>query len=667
MSFGPGFDTKEQVRQAIDIVELVGSYVQLRRQGRNFVGLCPWHDDSRPSLQVNPERQSFKCWVCDIGGDVFSFVMKAEGLEFREALEMLAERAGVSLQRSRHHPSEPGGGHHREAMVAPRHGYEQVQSPGSSTTRLADPAEEKRTLYGAAAWAEEQFHRCLATAPEAAPGRQYLAERGITVESVRQFHLGFAPDRWDWILGQARGTPWTPAILERIGLLRRKELGGGHYDWFRGRVMFSIRDARSRPIAFGGRVLPQLADDHTAKYINSPETPLFSKSRELYGLDMARESFKKAGGAIVMEGYTDCLMAHQHGIDNCVAVLGTALGERHLQLLRRYTDSITLVLDGDEAGRRRTNEILDALLALFEKNSVDLRILTLPQGVDPCDFIATHGSDSFRRLLAQAVDALEHKFNAVTNGLDTLTDTHRASQAAEQMLATLAQIRPAGGGASSETLLREEQMLGRIARKFHLPEEQLRNRLTALRRDARTRQSAKESAVRPAASSAGRFQVSGGGYPTPDNYPRLADLPAWDRDLLELLLLEPHFINRLAEVVEPITLTSPAARFIYETCCRLVDSGQPCDFNRLMTEFDDPGLKNLLVSLDESCAIKESADRERWLADLLETYHRRKDESQRRLALAAARENSSDAEQLLARFCEQSKSKHLGDYERRKK
>jgi DNA primase len=594
VSFGPAFDAKEQVRQAIDIVDLVSSYVQLRRQGRNFVGLCPWHDDSRPSLQVNPERQSFKCWVCDIGGDVFSFVMKAEGLEFREALEMLAERAGISLRERARRNSEPGD----------RHGFDDIESPGSRSTRLADLAEEKRTLYRAAAWAEEQFHRCLISAPEAEPGRTYLAERGITPESARRFHLGFAPDRWDWILQQARGTPFTPAILERIGLLRRKELGGGHYDWFRGRVMFSIRDARSRPIAFGGRVLPQLADDRTAKYINSPETPLFSKSRELYGLDMGRDNFKKAGGAIVMEGYTDCLMAHQHGIDNCVAVLGTALGERHLQLLRRYTDSITLVLDGDDAGRRRTNEILDALLALFEKNSVDLRILTLPQGVDPCDFIATHGSDSFRQLLAQAVDALEHKFNAVTNGLDTLTDTHRASQAAEQMLATLAQIRPAGGSASSQTLLREEQMLGRIARKFHLPEEQLRSRLGALRRESRSRQTTKASGVRFQVSDASG-SLSDTRHPTPDTY-RLADLPAWDRDLLELLILAPHFINRIADVVEPNTLTSPAARCIYETCCRLVDSGQPCDFNRLMIEFDDPGLKNLLVSLDESCAIKES-------------------------------------------------------------
>jgi hypothetical protein len=250
----------------------------------------------------------------------------------------------------------------------------------------------------------------------------------------------------------------------------------------------------------------------------------------------------------------------------------------------------------------------------------------------------------------------------VTNGLDTLTDTHRASQAAEQMLATLAQIRPAGGGASSQTLLREETMLGRIARKFHLPEEQLRSRLGALRREARSRQAAKVSGQ----VSGGNNQIPDTRHPTPDTY-RLAELAAWDRDLLELLILEPHFINRLAEVVEPNALTSPAARFIYETCCRLVDSGQPCDFDRLMIEFDDPGLKNLLVSLDESRAIKATVDRERWLADLLETFRRRQEESRRRLALAAARENSSDAEQLLARFCEQSKSKHLSDYERRKK
>jgi DNA primase len=579
-------------------------------------------------LQVNPDRQSFKCWVCDLGGDVFSFVMKAEGLEFREALELLAERAGIQLRQQTPHGGEFGD-------IAP------------------PPAEtDKRTLYRVAAWAEEQFHRCLIAAPEGELGRRYFEQRGISAEMIRRFRLGFAPDRWDWILERARDTEWRPPILERVGLLRRKELGGGFYDWFRGRAMFSIRDARSRPVAFGGRVLPQLADDRSAKYINSPETPLFSKSRELYGLDIARENFKSGGGAIVMEGYTDVLMAHQHGIENCVAVLGTALGERHLQLLRRYTDSITLVLDGDDAGKRRTNEILDNLLSLFEKNQIDLRILTLPEGLDPCDFIVEHGSDSFRQLLAQAADALEHKFNAVTQGLDTLTDTHRASQAAEQMLATLASIRPAAAGASSQALLREEQMLSRVARKFHMPEEKLRSRLTALRQERRRK---------PVTSPNISLEESA------SNAPRLADLPAWDRDLLELVLLDPAIVRRIVVAIEPSAISSTAASRIFAACYRLVEDGWQNDFGRLLAEFDDPGMKNLLVQLDESSATKTTADRERWLADLMETDRRRREETEHRARLAAARQDGDEAEQLLAKFCEQSKTKHLNEYERRKK
>jgi DNA primase len=643
MSFGPAFDAKEQVRQAIDIVDLVGSYVQLRRSGRNFVGLCPWHDDSKPSLQVNPDRQSFKCWVCDYGGDVFSFIMRAENLEFREALELLAERAGIDLQRQRAGSSSTPDG----AEDRPAH---------------SDPTNDKRTLYRVLAWAEDQFHRCLVHNPEGEPGRAYFADRGIGEETIRRFHLGYAPlgQRWDWLLERARGSEWSPNILERVGLLRRKELGGGHYDWFRGRVMFSIRDARSRPIAFGGRVLPQLADEKSAKYINSPETPLFSKSRELYALDVARDHFKEDDGAIVMEGYTDVLMAHQHGIQNCVAVLGTALGERHLQLLRRYTDRITLVLDGDAAGRRRTNEILDALLALFEKNLVDLRILTLPEGIDPCDFIATHGSDPFRALVAQAVDALEHKFRSVTNGLDTLTDTHRASQAAEQLLATLAQIRPQGGGASSHTLLREEQMLSRIAREFHLKEEHLRERLVSIRKQARGKRTS---------------QFATGGDLEGDSIDsldpvsaRIADLQKSDRDLLELMILDPTFITRLADTLDPTSISSPVARRIFADCCRLAEQGIHEDFGRLMAAFDDPAIKNLLVELDESAAKKEKADRERWYADLLETTRRRKDETTRRADLATARQGEDDdAMQLLTRSLEKERPKHRSDYERRKK
>jgi DNA primase len=604
VSLGPAFDAKEQVRQAVDIVDLVGGYIQLRRQGRNFVGLCPWHDDSRPSLNVNPDRQSWKCWVCDVGGDVFSFVMKAEGLEFRETLELLAEKAGITL----HQPGQGG---------------QDDSQPSNS------PANDKRVLFRVMAWAEEQFHRCLIDAPEGEPGRKYLAERGISPESVRRFHLGYAPQSWSWLRDRIRATEWSAGLLERLGLLRRKEVGGEHYDWFRGRVMFSIRDARSRPIAFGGRVLPQLAGERDAKYINSPETPLFSKSREMYGLDMAREAISHEHNVVVMEGYTDCIMAHQNGLTNVVAVLGTALGEGHLNLLRRFTDSITLVLDGDDAGRRRTNEIIDALLALFVKNQVDLRILTLPEGLDPCDFIATHGSDAFRKLLATAVDALEHKFLSVTQGLDISTDTHRAAQAVEQVLASLAQFRSAASSdASTAVLLREQQMLGRVARQFRLPEEQLRTRLVALRRAAKPRQAAQRSPETAA---------------TPKHPVRIADLTACDRLLLEVILSEPQNIPRIASLVAAGDVESPFVRQVYLTCLRLSQAGQRADFQRLLAEFDDPALKSLLVDLDDSSSSKPAAEPERLLQDLLAAFQRRQQQSERRKALASSQRNDDQA------------------------
>jgi DNA primase len=346
-------------------------------------------------------------------------------------------------------------------------------------------------------------------------------------------------------------------------------------------------------------------------------------------------------------------MAHQHGLVNCVAVLGTALGERHLQLLRRYTDSITLILDGDEAGRRRTNEILDNLLALFEKNQVDLRILTLPEGADPCDFIAQHGSEKFRELLAEAVDALEHKFKTVTQGLDTLTDTHRASQAAEQMLATLAAIRPSSGGASSQALLREEQMLSRVARKFHLPEEKLRSRLTALRRESRSRQAKSRGA---ATNSAPTIKTV-----------KLDDLPASDRLLLELLLVQCGSSARIRAAVNVNLIETEVTRRIYDTWLNLTNNIADLDVSRFVAEFDDPDIKSLLVGLDLECVSKAPVETEQMLRDLLAAYARRETELQRRSALAAAQRNSEEADHLLAQFCEQSKSKHLSDYERRKK
>ncbi|WP_428304728.1 DNA primase [Lacipirellula sp.] len=602
MSLSSLQDAKEQIRQAIDIVDLIGGYIALRRQGRSFVGLCPWHDDAKPSFTVNPDRQSFKCWPCDVGGDIFTFVMRAEGMEFREALEMLAERAGVSL------------------------------APADRQQNQADNPFERRNLLKAMAWAEEQFHQCLLRSPGAEPARRYLADRGVNEESIATFHIGFSPNEWDWMLKRGATANWQPAVLERVGLIGKRE-AGGYYDRFRGRLMFSIRDSRARTIAFGGRVLPEFKRDNDAKYVNSPETPLFNKSSELYALDLARDAIAKEGGVLVMEGYTDVIMAHQHGVKHAVAVLGTALGEKHVPLIRRFTDKITLVLDGDAAGQNRTLDILDNLLALFVAHEVELKILSLPEGADPCDVIRSHGSDEFRRLLTQSVDALEHKINAVTKGLAPGAAPHQSAQAVEAILATLAKMLPTGASASSTAFVREQQMLVQVARRFGLGEETLRTRLKAVRQAAASlvrstplgRNAEQSAPVQP--------------KPTPQK------LSAWDRELLEIVLCQGDLMDALLEQIHEEDVEHPIARQIYAMAAEMYHDGVTPTFASLMNATEDAAVKNLLVGCDEVGQLKLNADVQKRFSDLLADRERRHTEARHRMTVAELKTNQLDSEQ----------------------
>ncbi len=606
------FDVKDQVRQATDIVDLVGRYLQLRRQGRQYVALCPWHDDSRPSLQVNPERQSFKCWVCDIGGDVFSFLMQIEGVEFREALEMLADRANISLRRP-----QPRGGSGGEAPV------------------------DKRTLYAAMAWAEGLYHDCLLRSPAAEPARRYLHRRQITPESLERFHLGFAPPEWNWLQSRASKSPFSLKTLETVGLIARSA-GGKLYDRFRGRVLFSIRDTQSRPIAFGGRILPEMGAENAAKYVNSPETSLFTKSNHLYALDMARNALRRSHTALVMEGYTDCIVAHQQGFEDAVAVLGTALGENHVRLLKRFADRIVLVLDGDEAGRRRANEVLE----LFVAEQADLRILTLPSGTDPCDFLLEQGAAAFAELLQrEAVDALEHAFRAHTQGIDLARDIHAASEALERLVAIVARAPRLKDDTTAEARFREQKVLQRLAATFRVPEEDVRRRLTELRR--------------------GR----GGKTPTPPARRGGPDRPTgptrivpWERALLELLVAHPELIGRAAGAVAAEHLASPPCRRIYETSCRLMAAGVVPDFDRLLLEFEQAEIKNLLVELDEGGRAKGTSDADPvlLLKEILRTKQRYEDQQRSPAAIAALRDGALDERQqeaLLQQLIEQARNR----------
>ena len=581
MSFSIDNDVKDRIRTAVDIIDLVGSYVQLRRLGANFVGLCPFHEDRRPSFNVNPARQTWKCWVCDKGGDVFSFLMEKERISFPEALQMLAERSGIDLTST------------------------------NVVNRRDAGAGYKKALYEAMAWACHQYHQFLLKDPSAEAARSYLNERGITTSSVERYQIGFAPNAWNWLhdLGAARGL--KADVLESIGLLAKSEKGT-RYDRFRGRVLFPICDPQGRPIAVGGRVLPGASSDQ-AKYVNCNETRLYHKSHQLYGLDIAKETIHKTRTAVVMEGYTDVIMANQFGITNAVAVCGTALGENHIQLLRRYCDSVVLLLDGDEAGQRRTNEILE----LFIAAQLDLRIATLPDDLDPCDFLLERGGDAMQAVLANTVDALEHKLTLVCRGFDPLVDTHRSHNALEQMLDLLARAPRSSLLSDESARLRQEQILMRLSRQFGVETPSLRQRLEMLRGEAAKR-------LRPRLEGAARADnaTSNSGDPLLTSTAlsnlaidsnvvnensaayRFKELAAVERELFEILVLHPELIPFALERFPMSALSSETSRMLWQTYMDLELEGYALDFGSIMSATENVSLKNVLVSLEQEATQK---------------------------------------------------------------
>jgi DNA primase len=527
-------DAKEQVRELTDIVDLTGQSIHLQKRGRIYVGLCPWHDDERPSMQVDPHRQTWKCWVCDIGGDIFSFVMQREGVDFREALELLAEAAGVQLTGPRRDDITPG-------------------SP-----------DDKKTLYAAANWAKDIFHQYLLHHADAQIARDYFAQRGITQESLTTYQVGFAPNRWDFLANNADRN--------------------SYYDFFRGRVLFPIHDTQNRTVAFGGRILPQFADDRAAKYVNSPETLIFSKSEQLYGIDISLDAIRKGGKAIVMEGYTDVIVANQYGVTNVVAVLGTAINDIHVQHLKRIAQEVTLVLDGDDAGRRRANEVLEH----FVKGHLDLRILTLPDGLDPCDYLQNHGTEAFFELISTSVDALQHKVNIELMGINPAVDTHKSAMAIHNILSTLAMV-PRDQTISDVDYRRREQLiLGRLGRAFSLPADDLRRQLSTIRRENGSQ------------TSSGTLEKDTPSTTKPDI------LDSTEAEILELLVSHPDLTPGAIRGFDPYMFRSSNLRYIFEFLAEFVNQGDEISFDQLLLKIEDPTLKFVLVQAEENAKNKES-------------------------------------------------------------
>jgi DNA primase len=371
-------DIIRRVRDSIDIVDLISGYVSLKRTGKNHLGLCPFHSEKTPSFNVNPEKQIFHCFGCGEGGDVFKFLELQEGLNFPEAVKQLAAKAGIPL-------------------------------PADNKSRKDDKSveDERKALLTIISDAAGYYRKTL-EGPSGSAARAYLKQRGVTDKVVRDFALGFARSEWDGLLRHLKQKGYSFNQMEKAGLIVKRNEAEGYYDRFRGRIIFPIRDISGNVIAFGGRVM----DDSLPKYLNSPETPLYSKSNVLYCLDTAKEAARKQKYFIIVEGYLDAIACHQYGAQNAVATLGTALTEGHLRLMRRFAQNLVLIFDPDPAGVKAAMRGLD----LFVSSGMKVNVVSLPDNDDPDTYLKKNGYDAFTSRLRKSEKFMDFVLGQVVKG-----------------------------------------------------------------------------------------------------------------------------------------------------------------------------------------------------------------------------------------------------------
>lgn len=413
-------DSRDRVRDAVNLLDLVSGRLDLRRAGANsYFGLCPFHDERTPSFHVRPDDGHYHCFGCQASGDAFDFVMETEGVGFREALELLADRAGVALEVVDDDPAAAAQRARRDRLLA--------------------------LLHRAAAY----YARCLWEAGEAAAARDYLAGRGLGAEALRTFRVGYAPSAWDRMLVASRAAGFSEEELQAAGLASRARTGRP-YDRFRERVTFPLADRRGRVLGFGARAL---RDDQPPKYLNTSEGEVFHKGRQLFGADRARAV---DGAVIVVEGYTDVLALHQAGMTNAVAIMGTSLTEDQVGELARMASTIALALDADRAGQ----EAMLRAARLAQRRSLELRVVPMPEGTDPADLIEAEGGDAMRRRLGRSIPFVAFRVQRIlaTADVDSADGRDRA----------LAELRPVLG-AMGPSVLREE-LVRRAAARLALSE-----------------------------------------------------------------------------------------------------------------------------------------------------------------------------------------------------
>ncbi len=581
---GGGFtDDKRRVVEATDLVRLIGEHVALRKKGREFACLCPFHDDHNPSMYVVPHKQIYHCFVCGAGGDAISFVMNFHKASFREALQILADRAGITLSpppRRGFGGAGTGGSAGGEGGGGGGGGGDDPHglSDGSGSTAGGGggPPTNREALLGANRFGQDFFRTILSHPEHGKAARAILSSRGVSPEMIERFGLGASPDRWDGLALTLSNKGLLPRDFLAAGLLKSRESGGGVYDGLRNRITFPIHDALGRVIAFGGR---RINDADEPKYLNSPESLLFNKSATLYGLPFAAAAIREKRTVIVTEGYMDCIACHQAGVTNVVATLGTALNTLGARVLRRLGDTIVLLFDGDDAGQRAADRAIEVLFA----EPVDVRIATMAAvalepgespAKDPDELLKRpRGVERFVAMIACAEDALEHRFKRLGARTSSLGLAAR-SRAIDDELARLAEL-----GLGRISPVRRHLVIKRVAQLAGVPESLITDVLVRQPKPTAFRPPPGEEAATPIAPPSQRLRTR--------------------EQLLACILLDPALVDNLSPAErEQLFAATPWNPSALDRVAAIIA--------RLRAEGTLTGVQSVTSALDDPDAVREA-------------------------------------------------------------
>ncbi len=530
------------VLERSDIVTTIGKYVQLKKAGRNFKALCPFHHEKSPSFVVNPDKQIFHCFGCGAGGNSVGFIMRQEHLEFPQAVRMLADQCGITI------PED------------------------SDTTGASEPSKQLREdIYRVNGLAVAFFHDQLLTSkdPSANIAREYLKKRGVGLTTVKQFQLGFAPDAWDGLIKYLKSENISESLMSQAGLIIAREKKDGFYDRFRNRVIFPIFDITSRPIAFGARALK---DEEGAKYINSPETPVYTKGRHMFGLNLTKTAAGKLDSVIVVEGYMDMIMPFIHGVENIAASLGTALTPQQIRLIRRYTPNVTMLFDTDPAGQNAMIRSLDLLI----DEGMNVRVATLGENQDPDSYIRLYGAPDFGEKLNQAVTLFDFKLSWLKSRHNASTIEGKA-EICQSMLATIAHY-------SNEVV--KSELMKKLSQELNLDEQAVAKQMLTVKVQAPS----KDEALPVVA----------------------AKLTMQDEIFLGILLSEPQWAKKSQEELVLSDFDHPLMQGLITTIWEIANTQPEWGVNDLLVRIKDQAMIDLITRL----LSKDAA----WLGDRSQVF-----------------------------------------------